>query len=69
MLQTPKFEQQIIEYLKKRGKMYINDESDPEDIYKTFGISKKNFKKALGALYRKEIIDLKDTAVKLIKNE
>ncbi|HOE38043.1 MAG TPA: S1-like domain-containing RNA-binding protein [Bacteroidales bacterium] len=64
-----KFEQQIIEYLKKHnGKMYINDESDPEDIYKTFGISKKNFKKALGALYRKEIIDLKDTAVRLIDN-
>lgn len=61
------FETQIIEYLKKHdNKMSINDESEPEEIYKTFGISKKNFKKALGALYRKEIIDLKDTYVKLI---
>jgi predicted RNA-binding protein (virulence factor B family) len=63
------FEEQIIDYLKSHdGKMSINDESDPEIIYKAFGISKKNFKKALGALYRKEIIDLKDTNVKLLKD-
>ncbi|MCK9255023.1 MAG: GntR family transcriptional regulator [Bacteroidales bacterium] len=64
-----KFEQQIIEYLKKHdGKMNINDKSEPEEIYRTFGISKKNFKKALGALYRKNIIDLKDRLVKLLDN-
>ena len=64
-----KFEQQIIEYLKKHdGKMNINDKSEPEEIYRTFGISKKNFKKALGALYRKNIIDLKDSLVKLLDN-
>lgn len=61
------FEKMIIDYLQAHnGKMSINDESDPELIYKVFGISKKNFKKALGALFRKEIIDLKDTDVKLL---
>lgn len=63
------FEEMIIDYLKAHGgKMSINDESDPETIYKVFGISKKNFKKALGALYRKEIIDLKNTKVELLKD-
>lgn len=61
------FETMIINYLKSHdGQMHLNDESEPEDIYETFGISKKNFKKALGALYRKKIIDLKSTNVKLL---
>ncbi|MDR2011367.1 MAG: GntR family transcriptional regulator [Bacteroidales bacterium] len=61
------FENMIIDYLRlHNGKMNLNDESDPEVIYKVFGISKKNFKKALGALYRKGIIDLKEKNVKLL---
>ena len=62
------FEQMIMDYLEAHnGSMHINDESEPEVIYKTFGISKKNFKKALGGLYKLGKIDLKDTAVKLLK--
>lgn len=61
------FETMILNYLREhKGKMNLNDESDPQDIYDVFGISKKNFKKALGALYRKEFIDLKDKNVKLL---
>ncbi len=53
------FENKILEYLKKRGgSMPITDNSDPEIIYATFGFSKKNFKKAIGSLYRKNLIDL-----------
>jgi len=53
------FENKILEYLKKRGgSMQITDNSDPEIIYATFGFSKKNFKKAIGSLYRKNLIDL-----------
>jgi hypothetical protein len=53
------FENKIVEYLKKRGgSMQITDNSDPEIIYATFGFSKKNFKKAIGSLYRKNLIDL-----------
>ncbi|MCF0205869.1 MAG: GntR family transcriptional regulator [Bacteroidales bacterium] len=62
-----RFENQIVAYLKKhRGVMSINDDSDPKIIYKTFGISKKNFKKALGALYRNRIVELTETGVKLV---
>ncbi|MBN2777310.1 MAG: GntR family transcriptional regulator [Bacteroidales bacterium] len=62
------FENMILEYIKNNnGRMSINDDSAPELIYKTFGISKKNFKKALGSLYRKEIIDLSDTTIILLK--
>lgn len=61
------FENLIIDYLKKHnGKMLINDDTDPKIIYDTFGISKKNFKKAIGALYRKQLIDLQDEHIKLI---
>ncbi len=60
------FEVMILDYLKAHdGQMHLNDESEPEEIYEVFGISKKNFKKALGALYRKKRVDLKDTNVKL----
>ena len=53
------FENKILNYLKKRGgSMSITDNSDPEIIYATFGFSKKNFKKAIGSLYRKNLIDL-----------
>lgn len=63
------FEEMILNYLKNNdNKMHINDESEPELIYHTFGISKKNFKKALGGLYKKGLVDLSTNAVKLIKN-
>lgn len=62
------FEKKIIDYLKKhKGEMSICDNSEPEIIYDAFGISKKNFKKALGALYKKKIVELNDNCVKLIK--
>ncbi|PLX07376.1 MAG: hypothetical protein C0596_10550 [Marinilabiliales bacterium] len=63
------FEEMIIKYLNEHeGKMKINDESDPEIIYATFGISKKNFKKALGGLYKKGLVDLSTSTVKLLRN-
>ena len=61
------FENLIVEYLKKHNaKMTITDDTKPEIIYKTFGISKKNFKKTIGALYRKKIISLDSGIVKLL---
>ncbi len=63
------FEEMILKYLREHdNKMFINDESEPELIYHTFGISKKNFKKALGGLYKKGLVDLSTNAVKLLKN-
>ena len=43
-----------------------HDKSDPEEIYEFFGISKKAFKMAVGALYKKKLIELTKTGIKLI---
>lgn len=51
----------IIDYLKSHGgKMPLNDKSDPQDILRIFQCSKKDFKKALGALYKQKIVKLGD---------
>ena len=42
------------------GKMTLTDKSDPEDINKVFQCSKKDFKKALGLLYRQHKVTLGD---------
>jgi len=45
--------QMILAYLESMGgKMTFNDKSDPEQIKNTFGISKGQFKKALGGLMK-----------------
>ena len=46
---------------KAGGFMPYHDKSDPEEIKKAFNLSKKNFKKAIGGLYKdKQIQILKD---------
>ena len=57
----------IAELQKNNGFMPITDKSSPEDIYKTFKISKKNFKAAIGALYKKRFISLEDNGIRLNK--
>lgn len=49
------------------GFLPLTDKSDPEDIYETFEISKKNFKKALGALYKQRIISIEKDGIRLLK--
>lgn len=49
----------IVEELSKNnGELMISDKSAPKVIYDQFGESKKNFKKALGALYKKKKINI-----------
>ncbi|QQS51192.1 MAG: GntR family transcriptional regulator [Bacteroidota bacterium] len=56
----------ILAYLKENnGFMPFNDKSEAEEINWVFGISKKNFKKALGALYKNRQIDITPEGVKL----
>ncbi|MGV3642378.1 MAG: S1 RNA-binding domain-containing protein [Adhaeribacter sp.] len=45
------------------GKLLLSDKSSPEEIYQLLGMSKKTFKKAIGALYRAGKIILSDTAI------
>ncbi len=43
---------------KHGGKVSVTDKSPPDDIYALFGVSKKVFKKAIGALYKKRIVTI-----------
>jgi predicted RNA-binding protein (virulence factor B family) len=59
---------QIIQQLEASdGKLALTDKSPPETIYATFGVSKKVFKQALGALYKQRRITLHADGVKLVK--
>lgn len=49
------------------GVIPVSDKSQPEDIYSVFGISKKNFKKAIGNLYKKRLIIIDDRGIRLAK--
>jgi len=48
------------------GYLPLNDKSEPEEIAALFGVSKKVFKMALGALYRERLVELTKTGVKLM---
>ncbi|MCF6350614.1 MAG: S1-like domain-containing RNA-binding protein [Flavobacteriaceae bacterium] len=57
----------ILDKLKKNdGVLHITDKSSPEIIKKEFGLSKKAFKRSLGSLYKKNIIEILEDCVKLI---
>ena len=47
------------------GQIPVTDRSTPESIRQWFGVSKKTYKKALGALYKKRLVTLTDTQVSL----
>ncbi len=42
------------------GEMSLTDKSSPDEISKEFGCSKKDFKKALGLLYKQQKVTLGD---------
>ncbi len=57
----------ILKHLQdNNGYVPLTDKSDPEDIKLTFEMSKKNFKKAIGSLYREKIVRLEKDGVYLI---
>ena len=57
---------EILNYLQENGgTMTLSDKSSPEDILNTFNCSKKDFKKALGLLYKLHKVTLGDE-VKLV---
>ena len=52
----------ILDYLKQHGgTMSLTDKSSPEDIQRVFQCSKKDFKKALGQLYKQHLVTLGET--------
>ena len=52
---------------KAGGYLEANDKSAPESIKYMFGVSKKVFKKAIGALYRDKIITIEEEGIRLKK--
>ena len=56
----------LLQYIKEQGgHTPLNDKSAAEDIYDTFGVSKKTFKKAVGDLYKKRLILLVEDGIRL----
>ncbi len=49
----------------ENGFIGLTDKSPAEDVYNMFGISKKNFKKAIGALYKARLIILEENGIRL----
>lgn len=48
------------------GFLALNDKSSPEEIYAQFGISKKAFKKSIGALYKQKLVLIQPDGIKLV---
>ncbi len=60
----------IIEMLKENNSFLgVNDKTSSDTIYKVFGISKKVFKKAIGALYKSKVIAIEEEGIRLLKND
>jgi hypothetical protein len=51
---------------KENGFLALNDDSSPEEIKAKLQISKKAFKKAVGALYKERLVKLTDKGIRLI---
>ncbi len=47
----------------------LGDKSPAEDIYATFGVSKKVFKKAVGTLYKQRLITVSDAGLRLLSKD
>ncbi|MDD5579688.1 MAG: S1-like domain-containing RNA-binding protein [Methylobacter sp.] len=56
----------LIRLQENKGMMMLSDKSPPEAIYAAFGVSKKVFKQAIGALYKKKLISIDKNTIRLI---
>nr|WP_320190995.1 hypothetical protein [uncultured Desulfobacter sp.] len=63
----PKSAEVILYRLNKSGGFIpCYDKSSPEEIRRQFSMSKKKFKRAVGNLYKKRLIELKDNGIALL---
>ena len=64
------FQKMIIDKLELNyGLIYLSDKSTPEEIKDELQMSKKNFKKAIGGLYRDKKIEILEDKIRLIEKE
>ncbi|MBN1463199.1 MAG: GntR family transcriptional regulator [Paludibacteraceae bacterium] len=52
--------------IERGGFIAVTDKTEAETIYELFGVSKKTFKKALGDLYRKQLIRIDQEGIQLL---
>jgi len=58
----------ILDYMKAQGGfMPVTDKNPPEEIYRLFGVSKKTYKMAIGALYKKRLITFENNGTRLVQ--
>ena len=61
------FQKMILEKLQQNyGLLYVSDKSDPQEIKQELQMSKKNFKKAIGGLYKDKKIEIFEDKIRLI---
>lgn len=61
--------EKILQDLKASGgRSVLTDKSPPEAIYERYQVSKKNYKKAIGGLYRQRLIRVSDTEITLVND-
>ncbi|MBU1311100.1 MAG: GntR family transcriptional regulator [Gammaproteobacteria bacterium] len=59
--------EQVIKKLQQNGgKLALTDKSSPEQIYATFGVSKKAYKQAIGSLYKDKKIVISEHGIILV---
>lgn len=59
---------QILKELKSQnGTLHLHDKSSPEEIQSLLQMSKKNFKKSIGILYKKKLIRIESETISLIE--
>jgi predicted RNA-binding protein (virulence factor B family) len=57
---------QILDKIKESGGyLSMSDKSPAEEIYNTFGVSKKTFKQAIGGLYKARLISIEGDGIRL----
>lgn len=60
--------ERVVQTMKShQGYLQLSDKSSPEQIAKILKMSKANFKKAIGQLYRKKVIDIENNGIRLIE--
>ncbi len=64
---TEVFGEKLLEYLESHGGVcHLTDKSPAQEIYENFQVSKKNFKKAVGDLYKRRLIEITDNGLILL---
>ncbi|MFP4042583.1 MAG: S1 RNA-binding domain-containing protein [Bacteroidales bacterium] len=59
--------EKILQHLKaNNGWLPLTDKSEPEEIKAKFNMSKKTFKKAVGYLYKKQLISIENEGIKMV---